>query len=499
LILFGTGGVRGKMRPGEFDEKLVLKVTQAVSDWMKDEGKRSVVVAYDTRRKSRDFARLASFKFKENGMDVFLFKEPVPTPLLSFAVRYMEADAGIVMTASHNPPEYNGYKVYNEEGVQILPETADKIRSHMEKLGAVEKFSEYELNIVPDDVIESYLERVEKLVEPLISKPLGIVYSPLHGTGLKMVSEALKRVGVNAILVKEQTSWDGSFSTVRVPNPEEDDALELVKKYMDREGIPYGIATDPDCDRVGSIVKEGEKFVKLTGNQIGVLLLHYMSWKMEDWLKKQKKPYVVKTIVTTDMVRPMCDKRGIHLFETPTGFKFIGDVIVREEKKGNNGFLLAFEESYGFLAGNFVKDKDGVIASCLIAGLLSEEENPLSLLNELYRRYGFYMEKLLGIELSSVEKAQEIYRYLKEYTPSTFGKLAIRDIADFSKGINHVRPNETLKLIFDEGTIYVRPSGTEPKLKFYLHVSEETKEKAVKCLKLLENSVEEFLNNFQSN
>jgi len=223
-------------------------------------------------------------------MDVFLFKEPVPTPLLSFAVRYMEADAGIVMTASHNPPEYNGYKVYNEEGVQILPETADKIRSHMEKLGPVEEFHEYELNTVPDDIIESYLERVEKLVEPLISKPLGIVYSPLHGTGLKMVSEALKRAGVDVTLVKEQASWDGSFSTVRVPNPEEDDALELVKKYMNRDGISFGIATDPDCDRVGLIVKEGEEFVKLTGNQIGVLLLHYMSCKMEDWLRRLSRP-----------------------------------------------------------------------------------------------------------------------------------------------------------------------------------------------------------------
>ncbi|OQX56878.1 MAG: hypothetical protein B5M49_05085 [Thermotoga sp. 4484_232] len=198
------------------------------------------------------------------------------------------------------------------------------------------------------------------------------------------------------------------------------------------------------------------------------------------------------------MVRPMCDERGIHLFETPTGFKFIGDVIVREEKKGNNGFLLAFEESYGFLAGNFVKDKDGVIASCLIAGLLSEEENPLSLLNELYRRYGFYMEKLLGVELSSVEKAQEIYGYLKEHTPSTFGKLVVRDFTDFSKGIGHVRPNKTLKLIFDEGTIYVRPSGTEPKLKFYLHVSEKTREKAGKNLELLEDSVRSFLSTYHS-
>ena len=498
MILFGTGGVRGRMKPNEFDEKLVLKVTQAVVNWMKDERKKSVVVAYDTRKKSGYFAKLAFSKFKENNVDVLLFKEPVPTPLLSFAVRYMKADAGIVITASHNPPEYNGYKVYDENGVQILPETADKIRSHMEKLGTVEKFSEYECDFVPDDVIENYLERVEKLIEPLISKSLSIVYSPLHGTGLKLVSEALKRVNINVILVREQTSWDGSFSTVRVPNPEEDDALELVKNYMERNGIPYGIATDPDCDRVGLVVKEGENFLKLTGNQIGVLLLYYMSHKMGNWLKKQKKPYIVKTIVTTDMVRPICDKNGIHLFETPTGFKFIGDKIVKEEKNGNYGFLFAFEESYGFLAGDFVKDKDGVIASCLISGLLSEYENPVLLLEELYREYGFYMEKLIGIQLPSVKKAQEIYKHLKERKPSIFGKLVVKDIVDFSKGIDSIRPNETLKLIFNEGVIYVRPSGTEPKLKFYLHVSEETKRKALKCLEILEISVKTFLNNFQS-
>ncbi len=497
MILFGTGGVRGKMRPGEFDEKLVLRVTQAVANWMKDEGKKRVVVAYDTRRKSKDFAKLASFKFRENGMDVSVFKEPVPTPLLSFSVRYMEADVGIVVTASHNPPEYNGYKVYNEEGVQILPETADKIRKHMEKLETIDRFSECNVDTVPDEVIESYLEKIEKLMEPLISKSLKIVYSPLHGTGLRMVPNALKRIGVDVILVNEQTSWDGDFSTVRVPNPEEDDALELVKGYIDREGVPFGIATDPDCDRVGLVLKKGEEFVKLTGNQIGVLLLHYMSCKMEDWLKEQEKPYVVKTIVTTDMVRPMCYEKGIHLFETPTGFKFIGDVIAKEEKRGNYGFLLAFEESYGFLAGNFVKDKDGVIASCLIAGLLSEKD-PILLLNDLYRRYGFYMEKLLSVELSNVEKVQSIYRHLKETTPSRFGKLVVKDITDFSKGVGDIRPNETLKMIFNEGVIYVRPSGTEPKLKFYLHVSEETREKARKNLEVLENSVKDFLSTYHS-
>lgn len=489
MILFGTGGIRGIMKPGEFDEAMVARASEAVSRWMKDEGGKSVVIAYDTRRNSRKFAQITASVFSSNNINAFIFDRPIPTPLLSFAVRYLKADAGIVITASHNPPEYNGYKVYTSSGAQALPDVTEKISTHLSKITQVPPFgNSCKHNIVPDEVIDRYIESVVNLMEEYgVKEGIELAYSPLHGTGYGVVDTILNKLGVSVRTVREQTSWDGTFATTKSPNPEDDEALHLLVTKMREENISYGIATDPDADRVGFVLMEQGEITRLTGNQVGVLLSDLSMEK-----RRLENPYLVKTIVSTDMVVPMCEEHNVELLQTPTGFKYIGDLIHRRETQGNKGFLFAFEESCGYLAGDFVKDKDAVIGSCLIASLISQG-SVLERLEGLYRKYGYYMERLINISFESPVVARQIYERLQKNPPESVGHLKLKEFRDYSQESGDVIPNETLLLITETGKIFIRPSGTEPKLKLYLMTKADSQENARELMDLLKKASDDLL------
>ncbi|MBO8160388.1 MAG: phospho-sugar mutase [Thermosipho sp. (in: Bacteria)] len=473
MILFGTGGIRGVMKKGEFDEKAVIAASKGVSNYMKDYNLKSVVIAYDTRNNSRYFAELAAKTFASDNHNVFIFPEPVPTPVLSFAVRLLKVDIGIVITASHNPPEYNGYKVYTSNGVQAIPEITNILSKYVEKAWNLPVSLSDNFKTLDNDVLEKYIENVCTIINTDLTG-LKIVYTPLHGTGAKPVTSVLEKLGAQVIKVEEQMTADGNFPTVKSPNPEDDDALELLKHYMKNQNVHLGIATDPDCDRVGVIWRN----TRLTGNQVGVILT--------DMLLKKATPnsMVIKTIVTTDMVKPMCSINNVKLFETPTGFKFIGDLI----EKSNNDFLFGFEESCGYLAGDHARDKDGVVGSALVAAA-AKQFDLLEKLEELYEKYGYYMEKLLNFKFKDLKIAKELYEKIKK----GFVPKDAKNVVDYSKGVEGILPNETLRIDFEEGRIFVRPSGTEPKLKAYVMVNSKNKNSALENLEKLENHFHSFI------
>jgi len=473
MILFGTGGIRGIMREGEFDEKTVAVASKGVAQYMKMNGLKRILIAYDTRNNSEKFAKVTASVFAGEGMDVYIFGEPVPTPVLSYGVRKLGMDMGVVITASHNPPEYNGYKVYTSNGVQAVPEVTDILtelvtKSWNEPINVSEKYT-----VLSEDIINEYISDVANLIDTDL-KGLRIVYSPLHGTGARFVPELLRRLGAEVVEVVEQMEHNGNFPTVKTPNPEDDRALELLRKYMVEENVKLGIATDPDADRVGVVYND----VRLTGNQVGVILSKVMIDKYVN--SGKKNGMLVKTIVTTDMVRPMCIENNIQLFEVPTGFKFIGDLV---EKRKDLDFIIGFEESCGYLTGNLARDKDAVLACGLVAKA-AKECDLLGELENLYQKYGYYFEKLLNFEFKSVEQAVDVYAKLKETKDVDLNK-----VIDYALGYGDVIPNETLRLEFDNGTIYVRPSGTEPKMKAYVMTRADSREKAVSNLALLEGKI----------
>lgn len=483
MVFFGTGGIRGIMKKGEFDHDLVVKASKAVASWMLAESLNGIVIAYDTRRNSKEFASLAAQTISSYGIETYLFEKPVPTPVLSFAIRFMKIGAGIVITASHNPPEYNGFKVYTSDGVQAIPIHTEKISSFMDtSLLSSHKPS---IHPVPEEVIEEYIKSVVELIKPYTSSSskINMVYSPLHGTGAEFVPAVLRSLGINLICVEGQMYPDPTFSTVRLPNPEEEDSFEQVKKYMIKHQIHFGIATDPDCDRVGFMVNGH----KLTGNQVGVLLTNMLSKEY------QAGSYLFKTIVTTDMVDDICEKQGHRIVETPTGFKFIGNEIEKRSSDPNFRYFLAFEESCGYLAGDFVRDKDGVIGSALIAAMCTRYD-PIDQLNYLYSEYGYHFEKLISFELPTPESARHFYEQLLKKPPTKIGSFKVHEMYDYSKDANI--PNETLLVKIDGGKIYIRPSGTEPKLKIYIKVKDKNNKDATmkmieieKGLKQLENLI----------
>jgi len=492
MILFGTGGIHGRMIPGEFDDELVARVTRGVARWMKDRGKSHALVAYDTRNKSSWFAQLVVSTFIEEGVEAETFERPVPTPLLSYAVRKLGVDLGVVITASHNPPEYNGYKVYRADGVQILPDMAEELKTYISMVNEKDPPRILEkLPVVQNTIFKDYMEDIMNMLSRYRLPRLRMVYSPLHGTGLGFVDEVLKNLGVEVVKVQQQMCMDGNFPTTRTPNPEDDEALEMLKSVMLERDVDYGIATDPDCDRVGLVVKKGRKFFRLSGNQVGVILTHFILNNMKQ-TDETEEPYLVRTIVSTDMVDPICEEKKVRVFETPTGFKYIGDLITREEAKGNNGFLFAFEESCGYLAGDFVKDKDGVIGSALIA-LATDMYDPLELLEELYRKYGYFMEKLLNYRFSSVDEAVKVYENMKKKDIERIRDVLVEKAVDYARGVGNIPKNETYMLSFSNGRVYFRPSGTEPKLKVYIKVMEETKEKALRTMERMTDFVNSLI------
>ena len=484
---FGTGGLRGIMGAGanRMNKYTVGKATKGLCEYLKNEfaGEKSVVIAYDSRNNSKAFAECAAEVLCYNGIKTFLFEEIMPTPVLSFSVRYLNCNAGIVITASHNPKEYNGYKVYDKYGCQLVPQYADKVISYINNVKDIKSVKHMNLNMalsngyltyIGDEVLNSYISEVEKMAVYKEASDLKIVYTPLHGTGNIPVRKVLSDMSFDVSVVKEQAVADGNFTTVRSPNPEEKDALNMALEQAKRANADLVIGTDPDCDRVGVGVLHNGEYTLLTGNQTGALLVDfYLKFKKQSL---NPKSTLVKTIVTNDLGAEIARKTGLNVVETLTGFKYIGDQITKYEKTGENEFLIGYEESYGYLVGTYARDKDAVVASMLICEMAAYyKKNKMTLvdaLNVLYSEYGFYLDALDSFVLKGKDGAsriKNIMSYFRANKATVFPNIT--DVKDYSTGIGDLPKSNVLKFFLKGGSwIAVRPSGTEPKLKMYYSV-----------------------------
>ena len=492
---FGTGGLRGVMGAGanRMNRYTVSKATKGLADYLNEcfDGEKSVAVAYDSRNNSKSFAETAAGVLAAQGIKVFLFETLMPTPVLSFAVRYHNCTAGIVITASHNPKEYNGYKVYDSKGCQLVPQYADKVIAYVNAVEDIKNIpclaldeakESGKLVMIGDETLDAFLAEVK--TQSLYNEPteLKIVYTPLHGTGNIPVRKVL--AGRNVSIVKEQELPDGDFSTVRSPNPEEKDALNLALKQAEAEGADIVIGTDPDCDRVGVGVRHNGNYVLLTGNQTGALLVDFVLKFRKDSMPANAA--VVKTIVTSGLGAAIAEKYGAKSVQPLTGFKYIGEKICLWEESGENTFVFGYEESYGYLAGTHARDKDAVSASMLIAEMAAYHKNNgktlVDALDEIYAEYGYYFDCLETYVLKGkegAEKIQSAMKAMRESGESLFDDLDV--LLDYSKGIDGLPKENVLRFDFKDGSwAAARPSGTEPKLKLYFSVKGENRESAEK-------------------
>lgn len=499
-LAFGTGGMRGIMGagPNRMNRYTVSRATLGLANYLSEFTKpqKSVVIAYDSRNNSEDFAKCAAEVLAVKGITVYLFDKITPTPVLSFAVRHLGCIAGIVITASHNPKEYNGYKVYDENGCQLVPSLADQVIARVQEITDYRSVPRLDFEValqsgmiqmVGDEVLDAFLDAVK--TQALYTEPskLKIVYTPLHGTGNIPVRRILQDYSVS--VVKEQAVPDGNFSTVRSPNPEEKDALNLAIEQAKTEAADLVLGTDPDCDRVGIAVRHNGDYVLLTGNQVGALLADFVLRFKADTLNE--KSTLVKTIVTNDLGANIGRKYGLQIVETLTGFKYIGDQINRYEKTGEKEFVMGYEESYGYLVGTHARDKDAVVASMLICEMTAYHKNNgktlVDALEEIYKEYGFYLDALDSFVLQGIDGVQKMNAVLE--TLRARGASAFPDVEtvqDFSEGIGDLPKENVLKYLFRNGSwLAVRPSGTEPKLKVYYSVRGESHEAAAEQLSAL--------------
>lgn len=506
---FGTGGLRGIMGAGanRMNKYTVGKATKGLCEYLKNEfaGEKSVVIAYDSRNNSKAFAECAAEVLCYNGIKTFLFEEIMPTPVLSFSVRYLNCNAGIVITASHNPKEYNGYKVYDKYGCQLVPQYADKVISYINNVKDIKSVKHMNLNMalsngyltyIGDEVLNSYISEVEKMAVYKEASDLKIVYTPLHGTGNIPVRKVLSDMSFDVSVVNEQAVADGNFTTVRSPNPEEKDALNMALEQAKRANADLVIGTDPDCDRVGVGVLHNGEYTLLTGNQTGALLVDfYLKFKKQSL---NPKSTLVKTIVTNDLGAEIARKNGLNVVETLTGFKYIGDQITKYEKTGENEFLIGYEESYGYLVGTYARDKDAVVASMLICEMAAYyKKNKMTLvdaLNVLYSEYGFYLDALDSFVLKGKDGAsriKNIMSYFRANKATVFPNIT--DVKDYSTGIGDLPKSNVLKFFLKGGSwIAVRPSGTEPKLKMYYSVrgiDSSTCERSLQNIRTITNGI----------
>ena len=497
---FGTGGLRGVIGAGtnRINKYTVRRATYGLSNYIinkcsKDMIKKGVVIAYDSRYKSEEFCIESAKTLAACGIKSYIFDSLRPTPQLSFTVRELGCVAGIVITASHNPSEYNGYKVYWSDGGQVCPDIAQEIINEVNK---IEDYSliptmDYEeavssgmIEILGEEYDDKFINAVKKqIIRDDIIKDYGdkikIVYTPIHGSGNKLVRKALREAGFsNVTIVKEQENPDPNFSTVKSPNPEEREAFNLAIELAKKENADVIIGTDPDCDRVGVVVKNNdEEYVVLTGNQIGSLLVDYViSNKIaQNKIDISKNPTIVKTIVTSNLGSEIAKRYGVGSIDTLTGFKFIGEKIHEFEENHEKKFIMGYEESYGYLIGTHARDKDGVVASMLIAEMATYYyANKLSLYDALiniYEKYGYYKEQLKSMTLKGIDGMKSIKKIMSYFRESDISEIAgkkISNLKDYSKGIDNLPKSDVLKFILeDESWIAIRPSGTEPKIKFY--------------------------------
>lgn len=526
---FGTGGLRGVIGAGtnRINIYTVRKATQGLANYIlkSDEqgAKKGVAIAYDSRRMSPEFAKESALVLNGNGIKAYLFESLRPTPELSFAVRELGCIAGIVLTASHNPPEYNGYKVYWEDGCQVPPPRDSEIIEEVNKVTSFEEIKIVEeekaqeeglLQIIGQDIDDLYVEQVKaqsinKDIIKQMADHLSIVYTPLHGTGNVPVRRVLQEVGFNKVyVVPEQEEPDSSFSTVGYPNPEDPKAFELALKLAKEKEADIIVGTDPDADRVGVVVKNNEgDYVVLTGNMTGVLLADYIITQRKEKRTLPTNGALIKTIVTTEMARAIAEKNNIQLFEVLTGFKFIGEKIGEFEKTGEYEYLFGFEESFGYLAGTYARDKDAIVATMLVCELAAFYKSKGMTLYEglqsLYRKYGFYKETLRSITLKGIEgvaKIKGILDQLRDNPPTEVAGQKVIEVRDYASGeiLNTYTNNKcktnlpTSNVLYyklEDGWFCVRPSGTEPKVKLYFGVRADQEKKAIEALEQLSHEV----------
>ncbi len=506
---FGTGGLRGMMGPGSnrMNKYTVGAATQGFVNYLKinfpDTKPIKVAIAHDSRNNSRSFTEIAADVFSANGIKVYLFNDLRPTPELSFAIRHLGCQGGIMITASHNPKEYNGYKAYWEDGGQLISPHDKNVIAEVEKIGSMDEVNftgnKALIETIGKEVDTGYLQKVKALsLSPemiLKHKNFKIVYTPLHGTGITLVPQSLKNFGFeNVHIVKEQAVPNGNFPTVKSPNPEEPAALEMAINEAKAIGADLVMATDPDGDRVGIAVRNGDDFLLLNGNQAASLLINYLLTKWKENGKLTGKEFIVKTIVTSELLFDIADKYHVEHFDVLTGFKYIADIIKRFE--GEKTFIGGGEESYGYLAGDFVRDKDAVISCSLIAETAvwaSEKDvSMLEMLKDLYMEFGFYKEKLISVVRKGKAGAEEIQKMMADFRANPPKKIAGSPIVmmkDYQSSLskNIVTGEETaidlpksnvLQFFTQEDSkVSVRPSGTEPKIKFYFGIKGELKDK----------------------
>jgi len=498
-LAFGTGGLRGTIGAGtnRMNVYTVAKATQGLSNYLLHKyGKEaSVVIGYDSRIKSDVFAKVAASVFSSNHISVHIWPRLNPVPTVSYATRYLHTSAGVMITASHNPSKYNGYKVYGDDGCQITTEAATKILKEIEAVDVfdvqIPEFkAEGKITYIPDEVLTSFIEEVKKqsVVREEIDRNVAIVYSPLNGTGLIPVTRTLKESGfTNITVVKEQEQPDGNFPTCPYPNPEIREAMQLGLEYCKKVNADLMLATDPDCDRCGIAVRNSEgEYQLLTGNETGLLLLDFICSQRIKNGTMPENPVMIKTIVTTDMGKQIADHYGVRTIDVLTGFKFIGEQIGILEKHGHEeDYIFGFEESYGYLTGGYVRDKDGVDAAFMICEMFAYyKTHGISLLDkmdELYRTYGYRLNTLHSYEFdgsAGFEKMQEIMKQFHQGM-TKFGGRKVETILDYSQGLDGLPKSDVLKyLIEGNSSVVVRPSGTEPKLKVYISISANSLETA---------------------
>ncbi|HVW97994.1 MAG TPA: phospho-sugar mutase [Mucilaginibacter sp.] len=507
---FGTGGLRGTMGPGtnRINKYTIGAATQGLANYLKKTypgEKVKVAIAHDSRNNAELFSRITAEVFSANDIFVYFFKALRPTPELSFAVRHLGCKSGVMLTASHNPKEYNGYKAYGADGGQFVSPHDKAVMNEVAAISSVDeiKFDRVDTNIqeIGEDIDELYLDAITKLsVSPEAidrQKDLKIVYSPIHGTGVTLVPQALKRFGFeNVILVDEQITPDGNFPTVVYPNPEEKEALTLALKKAKELDADLVLATDPDADRVGIAVKNTDnEFILLNGNQTGAMLINYLLTAWQEKGKLTGKEYIVKTIVTTNLIDEIAKEKNVTCYNTLTGFKYIGELMTKFE--GKQTFIGGGEESYGYLVGELVRDKDAVVSSAFIAEMTAFYKDKGSSLFEAlidtYIKYGFYKEKLISLTKKGKTGAEEIKEMMEKFRsnpPATLGGSKVATLKDYEKGVETDLLNNTtkklelpksdvLQFITEDGSIIsARPSGTEPKIKFYCSVNGKLASKA---------------------
>ena len=506
-LSFGTAGMRGVLGAGmnRMNKYNVRRATKGLAGYLlenPEEAQRGVVIAYDSRRCSAEFAKDTALVLCAEGVPAYLFDALRPVPILSFAVRHLNAKAGVVITASHNPPQYNGYKVYGEDGAQVGPEAAEGITriiratkyTDCRLADEQEAIASGLLKIIGDkEVDDDYIAKVKTLsINPDLLKnegaKLNIVYTPLHGSGNVPVRRVLKEIGLtNVAVVKEQEMPDPNFSTIKVPNPEDPGAYELAFKKAAEVGASVIFATDPDCDRLGVAVKDGQgEWHLLSGNQIGCVLLHYILSSREKAGTLPADGAAVKSIVSTSLANRICESFGVTMFETLTGFKFIGEKIQQFMDRGDHTFIFGFEESYGFLSSTFVRDKDGVNASLLISEVacacMAEGITLYDRVQQIFREYGYYVEKVVSTTLpgkDGLTRMKEIMSALRANPPKEIAGLKVTAVRDYLKGVRTENGKEeptglpvsdVLYFELEGGNwVCVRPSGTEPKIKLYIN------------------------------